>query len=149
MAKETAEIHQQGRPVLVGTTSVEKSELLSALLAEQNIPHNLLNAKPENVERESEIVAQAGRAGAVTIATNMAGRGTDIILGGNSDYMARLKLREVLLSRLVRPEEGHRPPVPLQRSARSQGSRQDAAQPACFNAPSSPRRQPLSLRPHR
>ena len=69
------------------------------------------------MERESEIVAQAGRAGAVTIATNMAGRGTDIILGGNSDYMARLKLREVLLPRLVRPEEGHRPPVPLQRTA--------------------------------
>jgi Tfp pilus assembly pilus retraction ATPase PilT len=100
---------------------VEKSELLSALLAEQQIPHNLLNAKPENVEREAEIVAQAGRAGAVTIATNMAGRGTDIILGGNSDYMARLKLREVLLPRLVRPEEGHRPPVPLQRSAEAGG----------------------------
>ena len=116
VAQETAEVHQQGRPVLVGTTSVEKSELLSSLLAEQNIPHNLLNAKPENVEREAEIVAQAGRSGAVTIATNMAGRGTDIILGGNSDYMARLKLREVLLPRLVRPEEGHRPPVPLQRN---------------------------------
>ena len=87
------------------------------MLAEQEIPHNLLNAKPENVERESEIVAQAGRAGAVTIATNMAGRGTDIILGGNSDYMARLKLREVLLGRLVKPEENHKPPVPLQRNA--------------------------------
>ena len=72
VANETAEIHKNGRPVLVGTTSVEKSELLSSLLAEQEIPHNLLNAKPENVERESEIVAQAGRAGAVTIATNMA-----------------------------------------------------------------------------
>ncbi|MEB3266610.1 MAG: preprotein translocase subunit SecA [Cyanobacteriota bacterium] len=117
VAKETADIHRSGRPVLVGTTSVEKSELLSALLAEQQVPHNLLNAKPENVEREAEIVAQAGRAGAVTIATNMAGRGTDIILGGNSDYMARLKLREVLLPRLVRPEDNHRPPVPLQRSA--------------------------------
>ncbi|WP_413441519.1 preprotein translocase subunit SecA [Synechococcus sp. MIT S1220] len=116
VANETADIHRKGRPVLVGTTSVEKSELLSSLLAEQDIPHNLLNAKPENVERESEIVAQAGRAGAVTIATNMAGRGTDIILGGNSDYMARLKLREVLLPRLVKPEEGHKPPVPLQRS---------------------------------
>lgn len=121
VANETAEIHKQGRPVLVGTTSVEKSELLSALLAEQEIPHNLLNAKPENVEREAEIVAQAGRAGAVTIATNMAGRGTDIILGGNSDYMARLKLREVLLPRLVRPEDGHRPPVPLQRNNESSG----------------------------
>ena len=121
VANETAEIHKQGRPVLVGTTSVEKSELLSSLLEEQDIPHNLLNAKPENVERESEIVAQAGRAGAVTIATNMAGRGTDIILGGNSDYMARLKLREVLLPRLVRPEDGHRPPVPLQRNAAPAG----------------------------
>jgi preprotein translocase subunit SecA len=117
VALETAEVHKSSRPVLVGTTSVEKSELLSALLAEQQIPHNLLNAKPENVEREAEIIAQAGRAGAVTIATNMAGRGTDIILGGNSDYMARLKLREVLLPRLVRPEEGHKPPIPLQRSA--------------------------------
>jgi preprotein translocase subunit SecA len=121
VALETAEVHKGGRPVLVGTTSVEKSELLSALLAEQQIPHNLLNAKPENVEREAEIVAQAGRAGAVTIATNMAGRGTDIILGGNSDYMARLKLREVLLPRLVRPEEGHRPPIPAQRSAAAAG----------------------------
>ena len=100
VAMETADVHSQGRPVLVGTTSVEKSELLSALLQEQGIPHNLLNAKPENVEREAEIVAQAGRAGAVTIATNMAGRGTDIILGGNTDYMARLKVREVLLPRL-------------------------------------------------
>jgi preprotein translocase subunit SecA len=121
VANETAAVHNSGRPVLVGTTSVEKSELLSALLVEQQIPHNLLNAKPENVEREAEIVAQAGRAGAVTIATNMAGRGTDIILGGNSDYMARLKLREVLLPRLVRPEEVHRPPVPLQRSAQANG----------------------------
>ena len=65
----------------------------------------MLNAKPENVERESEIIAQAGRLGAVTIATNMAGRGTDIILGGNSDYMARLKVREALLDRLVMPED--------------------------------------------
>ena len=95
---------------------MEKSELLSSLLAEQEIPHNLLNAKPENVEREAEIVAQAGRAGAGTIATNMAGRGTDIILGGNSDYMSRLKLREVLLPRLVKPEDDHKAPVPLQRS---------------------------------
>jgi preprotein translocase subunit SecA len=117
VALETAEVHRSGRPVLVGTTSVEKSELLSALLAEQEIPHNLLNAKPENVEREAEIVAQAGRAGAVTIATNMAGRGTDIILGGNSDYMARLKLREVLLPKLVRPENEHRP-IPSAKAAR-------------------------------
>jgi preprotein translocase subunit SecA len=129
VALETAEYHRAGRPVLVGTTSVEKSELLSALLQEQSIPHNLLNAKPENVEREAEIIAQAGRAGAVTIATNMAGRGTDIILGGNSDYMARLKVREQLLPRLVRPEEGHRPPVPLQREA-SAGFAAASANPA-------------------
>ena len=97
-------------------------------MAEQDIPHNLLNAKPENVEREAEIVAQAGRAGSVTIATNMAGRGTDIILGGNSDYMARLKLREVLLPRLVRPEDGHKPPVPLQRSEEGGGGFSTPAQ---------------------
>ena len=129
VALETAAVHNESRPVLVGTTSVEKSELLSSLLAEQNIPHNLLNAKPENVEREAEIVAQAGRAGAVTIATNMAGRGTDIILGGNADYMARLKLREVLLPRLVRPEEGHRPPLPLQRSGEGGGGFASRSQP--------------------
>ncbi|MCP9775702.1 preprotein translocase subunit SecA [Cyanobium sp. WAJ14-Wanaka] len=117
VANETAAIHKDGRPVLVGTTSVEKSELLSALLAEQEIPHNLLNAKPENVEREAEIIAQAGRSGAVTIATNMAGRGTDIILGGNSDYMARLKVREQLLPQLVRPENEHRP-IPARRPAK-------------------------------
>ena len=117
VANETAEIHGRSRPVLVGTTSVEKSELLSSLLAELAVPHNLLNAKPENVEREAEIIAQAGRAGAVTIATNMAGRGTDIILGGNSDYMARLKCREVLLPCLVQPEDGHGAPLPPARTA--------------------------------
>ncbi|MBD1872771.1 preprotein translocase subunit SecA [Nodosilinea sp. FACHB-131] len=105
VAEECAEMHEAGRPVLVGTTSVEKSEVLSALLNERGVPHNLLNAKPENVERESEIVAQAGRSGAVTIATNMAGRGTDIILGGNADYMARLKVREYLMPRIVKPED--------------------------------------------
>ena len=105
LAQECAEMHETGRPVLVGTTSVEKSELLSGLLQQLNVEHNLLNAKPENVERESEIVAQAGRSGAVTIATNMAGRGTDIILGGNADYMARLKIREYLMPKIVRPED--------------------------------------------
>ena len=105
IAGECAEMHQNGRPVLVGTTSVEKSEYLSQLLKEMQIPHELLNARPENVEREAEIVAQAGRRGAVTIATNMAGRGTDIILGGNSEYMARLKLREYFMPRIVMPED--------------------------------------------
>ncbi len=105
VAEECAEMHELGRPILVGTTSVEKSEVLSTLLQQKGIPHNLLNARPENVERESEIVAQAGRKGGVTIATNMAGRGTDIILGGNADYMARLKIREYLMPKIVKPED--------------------------------------------
>jgi preprotein translocase subunit SecA len=105
IARECAEMHQGGRPVLVGTTSVEKSEYLSQLLKQMEIPHELLNARPENVEREAEIVAQAGRGGAVTIATNMAGRGTDIILGGNAEYMARLKVREYFMPRIVQPED--------------------------------------------
>jgi preprotein translocase subunit SecA len=105
VAEDSANMHERGRPVLVGTTSVEKSELISKLLQEKGIEHNLLNAKPENVERESEIVAQAGRKTAVTIATNMAGRGTDIILGGNADYMARLKVREYLMPKIVAPED--------------------------------------------
>ena len=104
IAKECAQMHQNGRPVLVGTTSVEKSEYLSELLRKEYIHHELLNARPENVEREAEIVAQAGRRGAVTIATNMAGRGTDIILGGNAEYMARLKVREYLIPLIVQPE---------------------------------------------
>ncbi|XTZ19269.1 MAG: preprotein translocase subunit SecA, partial [cyanobacterium endosymbiont of Rhopalodia fuxianensis] len=105
VAAEVEKLHHQGRPILVGTTSVEKSEVLSQLLQTKKIPHNLLNARPENVERESEIVAQAGRKGSVTIATNMAGRGTDIILGGNADYMARLKIREFLMPQIVMPED--------------------------------------------
>ncbi len=105
VAQECSDMHEVGRPVLVGTTSVEKSEVLSRLLSELKVPHNLLNAKPENVERESEIIAQAGRQGTVTISTNMAGRGTDIILGGNSEYMARLKVREYFMPRIVQPED--------------------------------------------
>jgi preprotein translocase subunit SecA len=84
IANECLEMYQIGRPVLVGTTTIEKSELLAALLSEYNVPYQLLNAKPENVEKESEIVAQAGRKNTVTISTNMAGRGTDIVLGGNA-----------------------------------------------------------------
>ena len=84
------ECHAKGQPVLVGTVSIEKNELLSKLLAREGIKHNLLNAK--NHEREAEIVAQAGKFGAVTVATNMAGRGTDIMLGGNAEYLARADL---------------------------------------------------------
>ncbi|XP_027180858.1 protein translocase subunit SecA, chloroplastic [Coffea eugenioides] len=103
---EISRMNKTGRPVLVGTTSVEQSDALSEQLHEVGIPHEVLNAKPENVEREAEIVAQSGRLGAVTIATNMAGRGTDIILGGNAEFMARLKLREILMPRVVKHAEG-------------------------------------------
>ena len=84
------ECHEKGQPVLVGTVSIEKNELLSALLSREGIQHNLLNAK--NHEKEAEIVAQAGKYGAVTVATNIAGRGTDIMLGGNAEYLARADL---------------------------------------------------------
>ncbi|MCI8819721.1 MAG: preprotein translocase subunit SecA [Oscillibacter sp.] len=84
------ECHEKGQPVLVGTVSIEKNELLSKLLAREGIKHNLLNAK--NHEKEAEIVAQAGKLGAVTVATNMAGRGTDIMLGGNAEYLAKADL---------------------------------------------------------
>ncbi len=89
--------HEKGQPVLVGTSSVEKSEEIARLLKREGVKHNILNAK--NHEREAEIVAQAGRLGAVTISTNMAGRGTDILLGGNPEYLAKKRLRE----------EGHSP----------------------------------------
>ena len=92
--EQVAECHAKGQPVLVGTVSVEKSEALSKLLKKKGIEHNVLNAKQH--EREAEIVAQAGKQGAVTIATNMAGRGTDIMLGGNVPYMAKAALRKEL-----------------------------------------------------
>ena len=98
IADECLDIYTLGRPILIGTTSVEKSELLASLLEEYGIPHNLLNAKPENLKRDAEIIAQAGRKGAVTIATNMAGRGTDILLGGNVNHMARSTLKLFLNS---------------------------------------------------
>jgi preprotein translocase subunit SecA len=87
VVEEIRELHKQGRPVLVGTISIEKSERLSSMLKRQGVPHNVLNAKQH--EREAEIVAQAGRREAVTISTNMAGRGTDILLGGNPEFLAR------------------------------------------------------------
>jgi len=92
VVEEISRLHEIGRPVLVGTRSVEKSEILSEMLSRREIPHQVLNAKHH--EKEAEIVAQAGRKGAVTIATNMAGRGTDILLGGNPAFLARKALRE-------------------------------------------------------
>ncbi|MDE6690805.1 MAG: preprotein translocase subunit SecA [Clostridia bacterium] len=92
IVEEVAKRHEEGQPVLIGTVTVDKSEEISRLLRRNGIKHNILNAK--NHEREAEIVAQAGRFGAVTIATNMAGRGTDILLGGNAEYLAKKRMRE-------------------------------------------------------
>ena len=99
IVREIVERHEKGQPILVGTVSVDRSEELSRLLRRNGVPHNILNAK--NHEREAEIVAQAGRFGAVTIATNMAGRGTDILLGGNPEYLAKKRLREEGVDREV------------------------------------------------
>jgi len=103
LVEDIAERHHRGQPVLVGTTSVEKSELVSRMLKRGGIPHEVLNAKYH--EREAAIVAQAGRKGAVTVATNMAGRGTDIMLGGNPDFIADLELHQRGLSPVETPED--------------------------------------------
>ncbi|HIT18811.1 MAG TPA: preprotein translocase subunit SecA [Candidatus Fimivivens faecavium] len=103
---QVAECHKKGQPVLVGTTSIEKSELLSGMLRRRGIPHEVLNAKQH--EREAQIVAQAGKLGAVTIATNMAGRGTDIMLGGNAEYMAKNEMRKKGVGEeLIEQSTGH------------------------------------------
>jgi len=103
--EEIVEVNKEGRPILVGTTDVDKSIKLSEMLKRRGIKHELLNALPEHAARESEIVAQAGRIGAVTIATNMAGRGTDIILGGNPETLAWARLKDKYASRLDVPED--------------------------------------------
>ncbi len=109
VADEIARLHENKQPVLVGTTSIEKSELLSDILKRKGVRHVVLNAKFH--EKEAEIVAQAGRLGMVTIATNMAGRGTDILLGGNSDFMAKQDLVRKNLARAVSASEGAIQPV--------------------------------------
>ena len=96
IAQTCNQISSTGQPILVGTTTVEKSEMLAQLLSEYKLSYQILNAKPENVRRESEIVAQAGKKGSITIATNMAGRGTDIILGGNINFKIQKKLYDIL-----------------------------------------------------
>lgn len=103
VVEDLVERHRKGQPVLVGTVSVERSEHLSDLLRKRGVPHEVLNAKHH--EREASIIAQAGRKGAVTVATNMAGRGTDIMLGGNSEFMADLELQKRGLSPVDTPEE--------------------------------------------
>ena len=105
VVNEIKDLHEKGQPVLVGTVSVENSEALSARLKKAHVPHNVLNAKPEHAAREADIVAQAGRKGQVTIATNMAGRGTDILLGGNPEFLAKQYLRE----KEVNPDEASEP----------------------------------------
>jgi preprotein translocase subunit SecA len=102
---EIAQVHATGRPILVGTVDVARSEKLGEMLKRRGIKFELLNAKPEHVAREAEIIAQAGRLGAVTISTNMAGRGTDIILGGNPEYLAWAKLKHQYPSRLDVPPD--------------------------------------------
>ncbi len=94
--KQIKKCHEKGQPVLVGTISIEKSELLSKMLKKERLPHNVLNAK--NHQREAEIIAQAGKLGAITIATNMAGRGTDIMLGGNAEYLAKAEMERMQFS---------------------------------------------------
>lgn len=103
VVEDIAERHEAGQPVLVGTTSVEKSEYLSRLLAKKGVRHEVLNAK--NHAREAAIVAQAGRSGAVTVATNMAGRGTDIMLGGNAEFLAVQEMADLGLSTTETPDE--------------------------------------------
>ena len=93
LANRIAEVHATGQPILVGTISIEKSELISEMLKRRGIKHNVLNAKQH--EKEAEIVAEAGRLGMVTIATNMAGRGTDIILGGNPEFEAKKEMQKL------------------------------------------------------
>ena len=95
IAQECLDMYNIGRPVLIGTTTIEKSELLAALLSEYKVPYRLLNARPENVEIESEIVSQAGCKNAITIATNMAGRGTDILLGGNATFLTADVIKDI------------------------------------------------------
>jgi len=122
--EDIAERNGKGQPMLVGTASVEKSELLSTLLRRRGIPHEVLNAKQH--EREAQIVAQAGRKGAVTVATNMAGRGTDIMLGGNPEFMAAAELAQRGLSPLDSAEEYEAAwPEALEKAARSVESEHD------------------------
>ena len=130
---QVAECHAKGQPVLVGTVSVEKSETLSKMLKKRGIQHNVLNAKQH--EREAEIVAQAGKQGAVTIATNMAGRGTDIMLGGNVPFMAKAALRKELTRSLTANLEQEKDAYEHARArAKAQGTELPAPPEAAIDA---------------
>lgn len=112
VAQECLKVYSTGRPVLVGTTTIQNSEVISQLLKTYSVPHELLNAKPENVKRESQIVAQAGCLNSITIATNMAGRGTDILLGGNPEFKA-LSSTRFILTKLIQKEDFFVPGINL------------------------------------
>lgn len=114
VAQECLKLYSIGRPVLVGTTTIQNSEVISQLLKTYSVPHELLNAKPENVKRESQIVAQAGCLNSITIATNMAGRGTDILLGGNPEFKA-LSSTRFILEKLIQKENFFVPGINLVR----------------------------------
>lgn len=111
IANECLDMYNIGRPTLIGTTSIDKSELLSMMLTKLNVPHKLLNAKPENITQEAEIISQAGEKNAITISTNMAGRGTDIILGGNPEAIAYKSIKNHIynnqneLDKILNPKE--------------------------------------------
>nr|YP_009327010.1 preprotein translocase subunit A [Pleurocladia lacustris]ANS57517.1 preprotein translocase subunit A [Pleurocladia lacustris]ANS57661.1 preprotein translocase subunit A [Pleurocladia lacustris] len=112
IAQECLKIYSMGRPILVGTTTIQNSEVISQLLKTYSVPHQLLNAKPENIRRESQIVAQAGCLNSITIATNMAGRGTDILLGGNPEFKA-LSSTRFILKKLIQKEDFFVPGINL------------------------------------
>nr|WGH12707.1 Preprotein-translocase subunit a [Echinothamnion sp.] len=101
VANECLDMYKIGRPTLIGTTSIQKSEVLSTMLKAIKVPHNLLNAKPENVSKESEIILQAGQKSSITISTNMAGRGTDIILGGNAEKTTELIIEQIKFNKYI------------------------------------------------
>nr|UBI41536.1 preprotein translocase subunit A [Saccharina sp.] len=118
IAQECLKMYSTGRPVLVGTTTIQNSEILSQLLNTYRVPHQLLNAKPENVSKESKIVAQAGCLNSITIATNMAGRGTDILLGGNPEFKA-LESTRFILKRLLGKKKFFVPGIDLRKLKRA------------------------------
>src|SRR5207237_5364253 len=128
VVEDIAERHQSGQPVLVGTTSVEKSELLSGLLKKKGVPHSVLNAKMH--ADEAKVVAMAGHKGAVTVATNMAGRGTDIMLGGSTEFLADLELRKKGLEPAGETAEQYEAECPstLERSKAQVGNEHDEVQ---------------------